>query len=169
MPSKPTSSARLTSSRSSRRWPAMSPGGCWPRTIRLSCIGFPRPLIPPYSGAIPFSASSFLALAFLSRSSPMPRNTCGALVNWMLEYSMTSMRLPHGSRKSRNGPSTILAPAASARAFTLDRSSNKKADGAAPAARLLVVRHPRHVDELVAHVDEGAALAAAAQVEVEDL
>src|SRR5580704_115982 len=82
-----------------------------------------RASLAAHSGAMPFSVSSFLALAFLSRLSPMPRNTCGALVNWMLEYSMTSMRLPHGSRKSRNGPSTILAPAASARAFTVERSS----------------------------------------------
>src|SRR5437899_3339579 len=55
-----------------------------------------------HSGAIPFSASSFFALSFLSRLSPMPRSTCGALVNWMFEYSTTSSRLPQGSRKSRN-------------------------------------------------------------------
>src|SRR5947207_10613061 len=44
-----------------------------------------------------------------------------------------------------------------------------KADMAALDAALLAIRHPRHVDELVAHIDKGAALAAAAQVEVEDL
>src|SRR2546423_11596675 len=79
-----------------------------------------------HSGAMPFSVSSFFALAFFSRLSPMPRMTLGALVNWMLEYSMTSMRFPQGSRKSRNGPSTITAPAASARAFTVERSSTTK-------------------------------------------
>src|SRR5207245_1390562 len=43
---------------------------------------------PPgaHSGAMPFSASSFLALSFLARLSPMPRCTLGALVNWMFEY-----------------------------------------------------------------------------------
>src|SRR5205085_997117 len=76
-----------------------------------------------HSGVMPFSASSFRALAFLSSFNPMPRKTLGALVNWMFEYSMTSIRLPQGSRKSRNGPSTILAPAASARFLTLVRSS----------------------------------------------
>src|SRR6267154_5921011 len=44
-----------------------------------------------------------------------------------------------------------------------------KPDMAALDSALLVIRHPRHVDELVAHVDERAALAAAAQVEIEDL
>ena len=34
----------------------------------------------------------------------MPRSTLGALVNWILSYPTISMRLPHGSRKSRNGP-----------------------------------------------------------------
>src|SRR5258708_19911074 len=76
-----------------------------------------------HSGIMPFSASSFFALSFLASFSPMPRCTLGALVNWMLEYSTTSMRLPQGSRKSRKGPSTILAPAASARALTVERSS----------------------------------------------
>src|SRR5580704_10424100 len=85
-----------------------------------------RTRLAVHSGIMPFSASSFFALAFLSSLRPMPRMTLGALVNWMLEYSMTSMRLPQGSRKSRNGLSTILAPAASARAFTLDRSSTTK-------------------------------------------
>src|SRR5438067_8725592 len=54
MPSKPTFSARRTSSRSSRRWPAMSPGGCCPRTIRLICIPplmFRNPLLRRHSGA----------------------------------------------------------------------------------------------------------------------
>src|SRR6266478_5606481 len=76
-----------------------------------------------HSGVMPFSASSFFALSFLASLSPMPRCTLGALVNWMFEYSTTSMRLPQGSRKSRNGPSTIFAPAASARALTVERSS----------------------------------------------
>src|SRR5258708_5933579 len=75
---------------------------------------------------MPFSASSALALSFLASANPIPRRICGALVNWIFEYSMTSMRLPHGSRKSRNGPSTILAPAASARTFTEERSSTTK-------------------------------------------
>jgi hypothetical protein len=39
----------------------------------------------PQSGAIPFSASSLIAFAFLARcASPMPRNTFGVLENWML-------------------------------------------------------------------------------------
>jgi hypothetical protein len=39
----------------------------------------------PQSGAIPFSASSLIAFAFLARcASPIPRNTFGALENWML-------------------------------------------------------------------------------------
>ena len=39
----------------------------------------------PQSGAIPFSVSSLIAASFFDRcESPMPRNTCGALVNWML-------------------------------------------------------------------------------------
>ena len=38
-----------------------------------------------YSTAMPFSASSLRAFSFLvSRESPMPRSTLGALVNWML-------------------------------------------------------------------------------------
>src|SRR4029077_19196472 len=44
-----------------------------------------------------------------------------------------------------------------------------KADMAPLDAGLLMVGHPRHVDELVAHVDKGGAFAAAAQVEIEDL
>src|SRR5205823_7405391 len=43
-----------------------------------------------------------------------------------------------------------------------------KADMAALDPALLVVGHPRQIDELVAHVDEGAALVLAAQVEIED-
>src|ERR1700720_988162 len=46
MPSKPTFSARFTSSRSSRRWPAISPCGCCPRTMRLSRIAPGSLLIP---------------------------------------------------------------------------------------------------------------------------
>jgi hypothetical protein len=39
-----------------------------------------------YSGAIPFSANSSLALWFFSRCMrPMPRRTLGALVNWIFE------------------------------------------------------------------------------------
>jgi hypothetical protein len=35
--------------------------------------------------AIPFSASSFIALSFLVKCvNPMPRSTLGALVNWIL-------------------------------------------------------------------------------------
>src|SRR5205085_6645049 len=44
-----------------------------------------------------------------------------------------------------------------------------KADMATLDAARFAVRHPRHVDELVPHVDKGAALAPAAQVEVEEL
>src|SRR5207237_6133900 len=44
-----------------------------------------------------------------------------------------------------------------------------KADMAALDAALLIVRHPRQVDELVAHIDKGGALMPVAQVEVEDL
>src|SRR5205085_6103668 len=44
-----------------------------------------------------------------------------------------------------------------------------KADMAALDPALLVIGHPRQVNELVAHVDEGAALVLAAQVEVENL
>src|SRR5271166_1321258 len=35
------------------------------------------------SGAIPLSASSRCAFSVLSSARPMPRSTCGALVNWM--------------------------------------------------------------------------------------
>ena len=63
-----------------------------------------------HSGDMPFSASSFFALSFLASFKPMPRCTLGALVNWMLEYSVISSRLPQGSRKSRKGPSTKRAP-----------------------------------------------------------
>ena len=40
----------------------------------------------------------------------MPRSTFGALVNWILSEPTISMRLPHGSRKSRNGPGKRLNP-----------------------------------------------------------
>src|SRR4029077_5954362 len=64
-------------------------------------------------GAIPFSLSSLIALSFLARcASPIPRSTCGALVNWILSSPAISMRLPHGSRKSRNGPGSGWTPAA---------------------------------------------------------
>jgi hypothetical protein len=40
---------------------------------------------PVQSGAMPLSASSFMAFGFLPRwVSPMPRSTLGALENWML-------------------------------------------------------------------------------------
>src|SRR5579863_128517 len=79
-----------------------------------------------HSGAMPFSASSFRALAFLSSVRPMPRSPFGALVNWLLEYSVLSSRLPQGSRKSRNGPSTSFAPAALACSMMDERSSTTK-------------------------------------------
>ena len=116
---------------------------------------------------MPLSASSCFALSFLSSARPMPRITLGALVNWMLEYSMISSRLPHGSRKSRKGPSTKRAPAAFASSMMRLRSSTTK-----PRCRFStpdrVVGHQGQVDELVAHVDEGVALALAAQCEIED-
>ena len=70
----------------------------------------------------------------------MPRSTFGALVNWMFEYSMISSRLPQGSRKSRNGPSTITAPAAfgqfdDARAVIDDEADMALLDPLAPGAR----------------------------------
>src|SRR3984957_7750029 len=42
-----------------------------------------RVLCQSTSGAMPFSASSRRALSVLSSTRPMPRMTCGALVNWM--------------------------------------------------------------------------------------
>ena len=38
-----------------------------------------------YAGVMPFSVSSWMAPGVLPRwARPMPRSTCGALVNWML-------------------------------------------------------------------------------------
>jgi hypothetical protein len=46
------------------------------------CAPFVR---KPQPGAIPFSVSSPIACAFLERCvNPMPRNTFGALENWIL-------------------------------------------------------------------------------------
>ena len=87
-------------------------------------------------------------VSFLSRSKPIARNTCGALVNWILAYSTTSTRLPQRSRKSRNGPGTSLPPAASTRARRLERSSRTKPEMPAPV--LVWVGGLHHVDELVA-------------------
>src|SRR5215469_14074648 len=77
-------------------------------------------------GAMPLSASSRRAFSFLSRSKPIACNTCGALVNCILAYSMTSTRFPQGSRKSRKGPGKSRPPAASTRMRTLDRSSTTR-------------------------------------------
>jgi integral membrane sensor domain MASE1 len=41
----------------------------------------------------------------------LPSNTFGALVNCILSYPTISMRLPQGSRKSRNGPGRVSMPA----------------------------------------------------------
>ena len=62
--------------------------GLDPHEARLACCrielskGDRTGTRPPQSGAIPFSVSSLIAASFFDRcESPMPRNTCGALVN----------------------------------------------------------------------------------------
>src|SRR5450631_1452256 len=67
---------------------------------------------PAHVGAMPLSVSSLIAVLFFDRCArPMPRNTFGALLNWTFSYATISIRLPHGSRKSRNGPGRASTPA----------------------------------------------------------
>ena len=54
------------------------PCGCVARSIAAN-----RARCQSASGAMPFWANSRRALSVLSSSRPMPRMTCGALVNWM--------------------------------------------------------------------------------------
>src|SRR6516165_1544888 len=117
-------------------------------------------------GIMPFSASSRRAFSFLSRSQPIARITCGALVNWILEYSTTSTRLPQGSRKSRKGPGSSLPPAASTRERTLERSSTTSPKWRRRSSCGSAVHH---VDELVAELDKGVARPFGPEREVEDL
>jgi len=60
--------------------------------------------------AMPFRRISSAALFVLSRWRPIDRRTPSVLLNWRSRYSMTSIRLPQGSRKSRNGPSRLPRP-----------------------------------------------------------
>src|ERR1051325_5111151 len=46
---------------------------------------------------------------------------------------------------------------------------DNKADMPPLDSALLVIRHPRQIDELVAHIDKRAALVLAAQIEIENL
>src|SRR5579885_3324299 len=115
---------------------------------------------------MPVSVSTRIALSVFSSARPMPRSTCGALVNWTLPYSITSTRLPQGSRKSRKGPHQTRACRLCERP-DLRSVVHHHAEVPLPVLVRRLGLHER--DELVAHVDKGLALAAAAELELENL
>ena len=161
MPSKPSRSARRTRSRSSCRWPAMSPGGCWPRTIRLS-------LHRAHSSAMPLSASSFLALVVLVERQAHAAQHVRRLGELDVGIFDDFEPVAPGVEEIEERP---LDHARAGRLRQLDDRRavvDDKADMARSTPLDRVIGHQRHVDELVAHVDEGVALALAAQGEVED-
>ena len=95
-----------------------------------------------------------------------PAQHAAVFENWMAPYSTTCTRLPHGSRKSSPRPPRISAPASSSRRRTAARSSTtrpKWRSWSGPSGSRDLGQH----QELVAHVDEGHARYAAAQLELE--
>ena len=119
----------------------------------------------PTSRAPSRRSSSSASGVFSSPSSPMPRSTPGVFVNWTSPYSTTCTWLPQGSRKSRPRPPRISAPAAFEAAAGLLHVVHHQPEVALAVGRRLARGRDRQ--ELVAHVDEGHAGHAAAQLEVE--
>lgn len=115
---------------------------------------------------MPLFVSSLIAFSFFDRcASPMPRSTFGAFVNWILSYPTISMRLPHGSRKSRNGPGSGSIAGVSQRFADSVLIIDHKAKMAVIVGWLGAALLQR--EELVAQIDEGRCLALAAKLEVE--
>jgi len=110
-----------------------------------------------------------LGLVVLSSANPIPRRILRRLGKLDIRILDDFDAVAPRARKSRNGPSTILAPAASARAFTEERSSTTKPICRRSTPLAAWSGTCVEIDELVAHVDEGIALAATAQCEIEDL
>ena len=96
----------------------------------------------------------------------MPASTGGALVNWISEYWTTSTRLPHGSRKWSPRPGSTSTPASWSACRTRAAVIHHEPEVAVPVRRAGLALRERQ--ELVAHVEEGHARHAAAQLELED-
>src|SRR6516225_3658647 len=112
---------------------------------------------------MPFSASSRRAFSFLSRSKPIARSTCGALVNWIFDHLDP---IAPGVEKVEERARQQLAargldPPAHARTIVDDEPKM-----AAPV--LMRVGGLHHVDELVAELDKGVARPLCPELEVED-
>src|SRR3981081_4240685 len=85
----------------------------------------------------------------------------------MSRYSTTSIRLPHGSRKSRKLPSSRVAPAARTRSRTRERSSTTRPKCRCWSECGELCFHQRY--ELVIHINESLPFASPSQLEGEDL